>query len=83
VKSEKEKNMVLPSREEIRSQIARGFPGLPTDTLEWVSGMLSDKIEADADTADREFYVEVERALRAGEENAILLALACVRMVAV
>lgn len=75
--------MDLPTREEIRTQLGRGFPGLPTDTLEWVSGMLSDKIEANPETADAEFHAEMERAVRAGEEHAIRVALTCVRMTSV
>lgn len=68
--------MELPNRAEVRSQISRKFPGLPNDTLDWVSGILSDKIEADWETADAEFHREMERALRAGEEHAIRVALA-------
>ncbi len=73
--------MELPNRAEVRSQISSKFPGLPNDTLDWVAGMLSDKIEADWQTADAEFHREMERAIRAGEEHAILVALAALKAV--
>lgn len=73
--------MLLPSRAEVRSQISSKFPGLPESSLIWVSGMLSDKIEADPETADAEFHREMERAIRAGEEPAIGVALAALKAV--
>ena len=70
-----------PNREEVRATIGRKFPTLPDSSADWVSEMLSDLIEADVTTADASFHREIERAIRAGEEDGIQVALAALRAV--
>lgn len=74
-----------PTLGQVHTAIRNKFPGLPTEAIEWVAGKLfgaTEKyFEADPDSIGPAFYTEVEKALRAGENNAVLLAMASIRKI--
>jgi hypothetical protein len=80
----------IPPLDQVRAEVRTGLhsklPGLPAEVVDWASRLVSDVVGKRAtessDDITPTFCKEVEKALRAGDENAILLAMASVRKVA-